>query len=114
MLGFLIAIHTLVSVLLVTVILMQASRGGGLAGSIGGGTTQAIFGGRGAASLLSKVSTWLAVIFIGLALVISLIGTAVVSPASRSVVEEASEERTLSPGAGLSRPASENILDREE
>ena len=50
MLGFLITIHAIISVLLVTVVLMQASQGGGLAGSIGGQTTNAIFGGRSAAT----------------------------------------------------------------
>ena len=36
MLGFLITIHAIISVLLISVVLMQASQGGGLAGSIGG------------------------------------------------------------------------------
>ena len=71
MLGFLITIHAIISVLLVTVVLMQASQGGGLAGSIGGQTTNAIFGGRSAATTLSKITTYLAVAFMGLALLIS-------------------------------------------
>ena len=72
MLGFLITIHAIVSLLLITVVLMQASQGGGLAGSIGGQTTNAIFGGRGAATALSKITTYLAISFMGLALLISL------------------------------------------
>ncbi len=103
MVGFLIAIHALVSILLVSMILMQASQGGGLAGSIGGQTTNAIFGGRGAATILSKATTWLAIIFMALAVVISLIGTTA-STATGSIVEEAAEERTLSPAEGLSLP----------
>ncbi|MDP6338906.1 MAG: preprotein translocase subunit SecG [Candidatus Marinimicrobia bacterium] len=98
MLGFLITIHAIISLLLITVVLMQASQGGGLAGSIGGQTTNAIFGGRGAATALSKMTTYLAVAFMGIALLISLVG-APVSGGSGSVIEQAQEERTLAPGS---------------
>ena len=104
MTGFLIVIHTIVSVMLIAVVLMQASQGGGLAGSIGGQTTNAIFGGRGAATALSKITTYLAVAFMGLALLISLVG----SPGTggtNSVIEQAQEERTLVPNTdGLALP----------
>ena len=36
MIGFLIIIHTIVSILLISVVLMQASQGGGLSGTFGG------------------------------------------------------------------------------
>jgi len=58
--------HTLVCCLLVVVILMQASKGEGLAGAFGGGgtgLTGAVFGGRGAATFLSKATTVLAIVF---------------------------------------------------
>ena len=98
MLGFLITIHAIVSLLLITVVLMQASQGGGLAGSIGGQTTNAIFGGRGAATALSKITTYLAISFMGLALLISLMGSPDTSGGS-SVIEQAQEERTLAPAS---------------
>jgi preprotein translocase subunit SecG len=95
-LGFLITIHAIISLLLITVVLMQASQGGGLAGSIGGQTTNAIFGGRSAATALSKITTYLAVAFMGLALLISLVGSPSAGDGS-SVIEQAQEERTLAP-----------------
>lgn len=104
MLGFLITIHTLVSILLVTFILMQASQGGGLAGTFGGQASNALLGARGAASLLTKITTWLAVIFMALAILISLVGTAVSTGTRSSVLQEAVEEQALSPGADLSSP----------
>jgi preprotein translocase subunit SecG len=58
--------HTIVCVLLVIVVLMQSAKGEGLAGAFGGGGTGlsgAVFGGRGAASFLSKATTVLAIIF---------------------------------------------------
>ena len=57
-------IHIVICILLVLVILMQASKGGGLAGTFGGqGGMGAIFGGRGAATFLSKITTTLAILF---------------------------------------------------
>lgn len=56
--------HVLVSLALVIVVLMQSSKGEGLAGSaFGGAMSGAVFGGRGAASFLSKATTVLAILF---------------------------------------------------
>jgi len=53
-----------VSIALILVVLMQSSKGEGLAGSLfGGGIGGAVFGGRGAASFLTKATTYLAVLF---------------------------------------------------
>ncbi len=48
MIGFLIIIHTIVSILLISVVLMQASQGGGLSGTFGGQAASSILGGQGA------------------------------------------------------------------
>lgn len=57
--------HVIICVALVIVVLMQSSKGEGLAGgtAFGGGVSNAVFGGRGAASFLSKATTVLAVVF---------------------------------------------------
>jgi preprotein translocase subunit SecG len=56
--------HVLVSLALILVVLMQSSKGEGLAGSaFGGGLSGAVFGGRGAASFLSRATTVLAILF---------------------------------------------------
>ena len=41
MIGFLIVVHTIVSILLVSLVLMQASQGGGLSGTFGGQAARA-------------------------------------------------------------------------
>ncbi|RKZ03778.1 preprotein translocase subunit SecG [Candidatus Fermentibacteria bacterium] len=57
-------LHSVVCVLLVAVVLLQKSKGDGLSGAFGGGgALTASFGNRGAASLLSKATTVLAVLF---------------------------------------------------
>ena len=72
MFGFLIGLEIFASILLIIVVLMQASKGGGLAGTFGGGTMGTMFGVRRTADILSKATTVFAVIFIGLSLIINL------------------------------------------
>jgi preprotein translocase subunit SecG len=61
---FITIIHLIVCVLLTIVILMQASKGGGLSGAFGGQASMgAVFGGRGAGSFLSKATIVLATLF---------------------------------------------------
>jgi preprotein translocase subunit SecG len=57
--------HVVVCIALIIVVLMQSAKGEGLAGgtAFGGGVSSAVFGGRGAASFLSKATTVLAVVF---------------------------------------------------
>lgn len=58
--------HVIVCIALILVVLMQSSKGEGLAGTAlggGGSLSGAVFGGRGAASFLSKATTVLAIVF---------------------------------------------------
>ncbi|HUV31005.1 MAG TPA: preprotein translocase subunit SecG [Acidobacteriota bacterium] len=56
--------HVLISIALMLVVLMQSAKGDGLAGTaFSGGLSGAVFGGRGAASFLSRATTVLAIVF---------------------------------------------------
>ncbi len=110
---FFISIHTIVSLLLVIVILMQASRGGGLSGTFGSTMTSAIMGGRGAASFLSKLTTWLAITFFGLAVIISLISAPSIAKTD-SLLRQEAESKEVTPGADLSLPSLPDISDTED
>jgi len=56
--------HVIVCVALIMVVLLQSSKGEGLAGtSFTGGMSGSVFGGRGAAGFLSKATTVLAIVF---------------------------------------------------
>lgn len=72
MFGFLVFIEILISIVLMIIVLMQASKGGGLAGTFGGGTVGTMFGVRRAADFLSKATWILGTTFILLSLVINL------------------------------------------
>jgi preprotein translocase subunit SecG len=69
---FFIAIEIIVCILLIGVILMQNSKGGGLAGAFGGGNFGTVFGVRRTADFLTRATTILATTFIVLALLINL------------------------------------------
>lgn len=56
-------IHIAVCVLLVIVVLLQSGKSADLAGAFGGYGSQSTFGPRGTASMLSKMTTTLAVMF---------------------------------------------------
>lgn len=72
MFGILVTVDLMVSILLIIAVLMQSSKGGGLAGSFGGASMGTVFGVRLTADFLSK-STWtLAGIFVGLCLIINI------------------------------------------
>ena len=61
----LLVIHLFICVALILAVLLQAGKGGGLAGAFGGAEGPgAVFGGRGAATFLSKMTTVLAIAFV--------------------------------------------------
>ena len=66
-------LHVLVCVLLIACVLLQKSKGDGLSGAFGGGgALTASFGNRGAATLLSKATSILAVLFMATSFFLAL------------------------------------------
>ena len=63
MLYLLITIHVIVCLFLIGVVLLQQGKSADLAGAFGGQGSQTAFGPRGAANLLTKLTTWGAIIF---------------------------------------------------
>lgn len=72
MLTFLLVIQAIVAVLLVGVILMQQSEGGGLGM---GGSPTGLMSARGAADFLTRATTVLATLFIGLSILHAVLAT---------------------------------------
>ena len=85
---------------LILVILLQSSKGGGLAGAFGGGGgAGAVFGGRGAGNFLSKTTGWLAVGFLGIALLLSFLNRG--GGESQSLIGQEQQKRGSVPAANL-------------
>jgi preprotein translocase subunit SecG len=59
----LVVLHILVCGLLIIVVLLQSGEAADLAGAFGGAGSQTAFGPRGAATFLSKATTWCAIMF---------------------------------------------------
>ncbi len=65
-------IHILVSFFLIVVVLLQSGKAGDIAAAFGGMGSQTAFGPRGGATLLSKATTWSAVIFMVTSITLSI------------------------------------------
>jgi len=84
MIILLVIVHVIVCLFLVCVVLLQQGKSADLASAFGGQGSQTAFGPRGAANLLTRLTTWSAIIFmltsIGLTIALSH------STANRSVL----------------------------
>ncbi len=58
-----IVIHVVVCIFMIAVILLQQGKSADLAGAFGGQGSQTAFGPRSAANLLTRVTTWCAIVF---------------------------------------------------
>jgi len=90
----LITVHVLICLGLILSILMQSAKGEGLAGAFGGTSlTGAVFGGRGAASFLSRATTVVAIAFM-----VSCLTLTFLSPARRTAQQESAIKKQLQSG----------------
>ena len=98
MYGLLITIFILVAIFQTIVILLQASKGGGLAGSFGGGGGMtSVLGSRGTATFLSKLTAGLATAFMVLSLILGLMKSG--TGQSSSLIEQERQSRSSSPAS---------------
>jgi preprotein translocase subunit SecG len=91
-------VHVIVAIFLILVVLLQTGKRADLAGAFGGGGSQTAFGARGAATLLSRLTSWSAGIFMLTSLVLSLMS-------SSGTVGRGSVLDALPAGAPASVPA---------
>ncbi|HWH58992.1 MAG TPA: preprotein translocase subunit SecG [Terriglobales bacterium] len=68
-------IHVFVCVFLVVVVLLQSGQSGDIAAAFGGMGSQTAFGPRGAATVLTKATTWCAVIFMITSIALSVLAS---------------------------------------
>ncbi len=107
MVGLLTTIHVLIAIALVLLVLLQSSKGGGMAGAFGGMGSQAAFGPRGTTTFLSKATVVLAVCF-------AVTSLALVKIADRTVGggdSVLSGETLADPTESGSDPDAEGLLD---
>ncbi len=69
----LIILHVLVSLFLIFIVLIQGGKGAELGAAFGAGSSQTVFGGRGAATFLNKMTTVVAVVFMLTSLLLAIV-----------------------------------------
>src|SRR5205807_1458732 len=80
-------IHVIVCFFLVIVVLLQSGKAADLAGAFGGMGSQTAFGPRGAATVLSKATTFSAVVFMITSMTLAIYATRAQGGGSKSVLE---------------------------
>jgi len=89
-------VHIIVCFFIIIVVLLQSGKSGDIAAAFGGMGSQTAFGPRGAASALSKATTWSAVIFMVTSITLSIVVAR--RPAANSVFRVSSRtKRNRSP-----------------
>lgn len=71
----LVVVHVIVCLFLIIVVLLQSGQSGDIAAAFGGMGSQTAFGPRGAATVLTKATTWCAIIFMLTSITLSVLAT---------------------------------------
>ncbi len=95
-----IALHIAACLFLIGVVLLQQGKGQDLASAFGGGGTQAAFGPRGSATVLSRATTILAGVFM-----LTSLGLTLLRPSQSSVLDQLPAQPVASPAAQATSPA---------
>ncbi len=98
------AVHVIVCLFLIIVVLLQSGKSADIAAAFGGSGSQATFGPRGAATILSKATTWSAIIFMLTSITLSIFATRA-SHTSGSVLSGTKPAQTQSAPAPTNQPS---------
>jgi len=101
--GLIVAVHILVCFFIIVVVLLQSGKSGDISAAFGGQGSQTAFGPRGAASALSKATTWSAVAFMITSITLSVYVTKRGGPTS--VVEGIKSQAVKTQPAPTPAPA---------
>jgi preprotein translocase subunit SecG len=98
----LVILHVIVCLVLIGVILLQSGQAADIAGAFGGSGSQTAFGPRGAATVLSRATTWCAVMFMFTSMALAVHVSTSSGGAGRSILEQFSKP---SPKSATPAPA---------
>src|SRR5579859_6166220 len=95
----LVTLHVVICGLLIIVIMLQSGEAADLAGAFGGAGSQTAFGPRGAATFLSKATTWCAIMFMLTSMAMTMHQNSTVGPAGSSILQQFSKPSKSVPAA---------------
>lgn len=96
MFTFILTIHILIAIGLITLILLQHGKGADAGAAFGGGASGSVFGARGASSFLSKLTSALAASFFATSLILTYLATSEVSQGAQGLISQQSDLPTQS------------------
>jgi preprotein translocase subunit SecG len=95
----LVTLHIVICGLLIVVIMLQSGEAADLAGAFGGAGSQTAFGPRGAATFLSKATTWCAIMFMLTSMALTMHQNSTAVSAGSSVLQQFSKTSKSAPAA---------------
>jgi preprotein translocase subunit SecG len=98
----LVTLHVIICALLIAVIMLQSGEAADLAGAFGGAGSQTAFGPRGAATFLSKATTWCAIMFMLTSMALTMHQNSSSVAAGSSVLQQFS--KTSKPAPAVPAP----------
>jgi preprotein translocase subunit SecG len=105
----LVTLHVVICGLLIIVIMLQSGEAADLAGAFGGAGSQTAFGPRGAATFLSKATTWCAIMFMLTSMALTMHQNSTSASTGSSVLQQFSKTSKTAPAAPKA-PASAPIM----
>ena len=86
----LVVLHVLVSLAIIGIVLLQAGKGADIGSAFGGGGSQAVFGSMGTPTILGKITSTVAIVFMLTSFVLALLSSRATSvvPTSGSAPAE--------------------------
>jgi preprotein translocase subunit SecG len=101
----LIILHIAICSLLIVVVLLQSGEAADLAGAFGGAGSQTAFGPRGAATFLTKATTWCAIMFMLTSMALTMHQNSITGTTGSSVLQQFSKtSKTTVPSAVPAAP----------
>jgi preprotein translocase subunit SecG len=101
----LITLHIIICFLLIGVIMLQSGEAADLAGAFGGAGSQTAFGPRGAATFLSKATTWCAIMFMLTSMALTMHQNSTLASAGNSVLQQFSKTSKSAPAVPAPAPS---------
>src|ERR1700688_1581027 len=87
----LVMLHIVICGVLIIVVLLQSGEAADLAGAFGGAGSQTAFGPRGAATFLTKATTWCAIMFMLTSMALTMHQNTTAASSGRSVLQQFSK-----------------------
>jgi preprotein translocase subunit SecG len=87
-------VHIIVCLFLIIVVLLQSGKSGDITAAFGGMGSQTAFGPRGAATALSRATTWSAIIFMVTSITLSVFASRGASGGPKSVLQGIAPSQT--------------------